>query len=181
MKETWKILKKRERRLFVASVFAVILALLYCASMLIYVHEVNKELEENTTKEVVVDVIPAKIEVEQEQKPQKKQLGRFKLTAYCSCEKCCGVWANNRPVDSMGNEIVVGASGHRLLPKVSVAVDPSVIPYGTKLEIEGKTYIAHDCGGAIKGNKIDVYFDNHQEALQFGVKYRDVYVVGDVL
>ena len=114
--------------------------------------------------------------VVEEERTKKKSLGEFKLTAYCSCEKCCGEWALNRPKDENGNDIVVGASGERLYQGKSVAVDPSVIPYGSVLYIDGKEYVAHDCGGAIKGNRIDVYFNNHSDALNFGVQYANVEV-----
>ena len=107
----------------------------------------------------------------------KKQLGEFILTAYCSCQKCCGKWSLNRPKDESGKEIVVGASGKRLIEGYSIAVDPSVIKYGTKVYIDGIEYIAHDCGGAIKGNRIDVYFSDHQEARNFGKKTGFVEVV----
>jgi 3D (Asp-Asp-Asp) domain-containing protein len=59
----------------------------------------------------------------------------------------------------------------------TIAVDPSVIPYGTKVMINGIIYTAEDCGGAIKGNRIDVYHDTHSEALDFGVQYAEVYLV----
>jgi 3D (Asp-Asp-Asp) domain-containing protein len=59
---------------------------------------------------------------------------------------------------------------------VSIAVDPAVIPYDSKVYIDGKEYIAHDCGGAIKGKRIDVYFESHQDALAFGVQYENVEV-----
>lgn len=98
-------------------------------------------------------------------------LGEFKLTAYCSCEKCCGKWANNRP-----NGIVYGAIGEELKEGYSIAVDPDVIPYKTEVIINGRTYKAQDCGGAIKGNRIDVYFEDHNDALEFGVQYADVFV-----
>jgi 3D (Asp-Asp-Asp) domain-containing protein len=50
-----------------------------------------------------------------------------------------------------------------------VAVDPNVIPMGTKLYVEGYgEAIAADQGGAIKGNRIDLFFGSHQEALNFG-------------
>lgn len=96
-----------------------------------------------------------------------EKIGEFKFTAYCSCEKCCGVWAKNRPIDENGEQIVLGASGERLRQGTSVAVDPSVIPYGTVLYAAGRTYVAQDCGGGIKGNRIDVYFENHSDALNF--------------
>mgnify|MGYP003804024533 CR=1 FL=1 len=54
----------------------------------------------------------------------------------------------------------------------TVAVDPSVIPYGTKLSINGHSgYIAEDCGGAIKGNRIDIFKNDYQEAIMFGKQY----------
>lgn len=97
-------------------------------------------------------------------------LGEYKLTAYCSCKKCCGKWADNR-----GPE-VVGAIGKVLTAGYSIAVDPKVIPYGSIVIINGKEYEAMDCGGAIKGNRIDVYFNSHEEALEFGVQYANVYL-----
>ena len=106
-------------------------------------------------------------------------LGEFKLTAYCSCSKCCGEWANNRPIDAEGNEIVIGSTGERLTANHSIAVDPDVIPYGTVVTINGQEYVAEDCGGAIKGNRIDVYFNNHSEALEFGVQYAEVFLHED--
>ena len=93
-------------------------------------------------------------------------MGRYKLTAYCNCSKCCGQWAG-------------GPTATGTMPKQgrTIAVDPKVIPYGSKVIINGHTYIAEDCGGGIKGNRIDVYMDSHSAALQFGVQYADVYVV----
>ena len=111
-------------------------------------------------------------------KTKKESLGEFKLTAYCSCEKCCGKWALNRPKDENGKDIVYGSSGTILVAGTSIAVDPSVIPYGSQVEINGHTYTAQDTGGAIKGNRIDVYFDNHQDALNFGVQYEEVFLIG---
>ena len=96
-----------------------------------------------------------------------KYLGEFKLTAYCPCRKCCGKWANG--ITSTG---VTAKAGR------TIAVDPKVIPYGTKVVINGKVYVAEDCGGAIKGNRIDVYFNSHSEALNFGVKKNvKIYIV----
>ncbi|MFY9421658.1 MAG: 3D domain-containing protein, partial [Bacilli bacterium] len=54
----------------------------------------------------------------------------------------------------------------------TVAVDPSVIPYGTRLIINGRSgYIAEDCGGAIKNNRIDIFMNDYQEAINFGKQY----------
>lgn len=103
-------------------------------------------------------------------------LGEFKLTAYCSCEICCNQWALNRPKDENGNEIVYGAIGEELKEGYSIAVDPNVIPYRTEVIINGHIYKAQDCGGAIKGNRIDVYMSDHNRALNFGVQYVEVFV-----
>lgn len=59
-----------------------------------------------------------------------------------------------------------------------VAVDPRVIPLGTRLFIKGYGYaIADDIGGAIKGNKIDLAFENRDEAILFGVQRVTVYIL----
>ena len=110
-----------------------------------------------------------------------KSMGQFKYTAYCSCHECCGKWALNRPVDSNGQEIVNTASGTRAYPNQTIAVDPSVIPLGSKVIVErnGKyyEYTAQDTGSAIKGNKIDVYFNDHSAAWNFGTQSGNVYVI----
>jgi 3D (Asp-Asp-Asp) domain-containing protein len=59
----------------------------------------------------------------------------------------------------------------------TIAVDPKVIPYGSRVEINGHVYVAEDCGGAIKNKRIDIYFDSHARCNQFGVQYADVYLV----
>jgi 3D (Asp-Asp-Asp) domain-containing protein len=65
-----------------------------------------------------------------------------------------------------------------LLRKGLVAVDPSVIPLGTRLYIPGYGFaVADDIGGAIRGSKIDLAFDNRSDALQFGVQRVTVYVL----
>ena len=101
----------------------------------------------------------------------------FVATAYCPCEECCGVWATMRELDENGEPIIYGASGITLKQGVSVAAD-TTYPIGTNLELEGMgTYIVHDRGGAIKGNRLDIYFDNHSDALEFGVQNVRVRVV----
>lgn len=110
------------------------------------------------------------------QEDELTSLGRFMLTAYCSCRKCCGSYALNRPTDKNGNEIVYGAMGVKLKAGVSVAVDPRIISLGTKIVINGSTYIAQDTGGNVKGRHIDIYFGNHQDAVNFGVQKAEVFI-----
>lgn len=119
------------------------------------------------------------VEPEVINEPELTSLGEFKLTAYCSCSKCCGEWADNRPVDNNGKEIVYGSLGVPLKANYSIAVDPNVIPYNTTVMIDGKIYKAEDCGGAINDNRIDVYFNSHEDALEFGVQYKEVFIYED--
>ncbi|MDF2930137.1 MAG: hypothetical protein K0Q75_2375 [Anaerospora sp.] len=59
-----------------------------------------------------------------------------------------------------------------------VAVDPNTIPLGTRLYIPGYGYaVADDVGGAIKGNRIDLAFDSHGQAMDFGVQRVTVYIL----
>lgn len=119
-------------------------------------------------------VEPPVVETETEPESEYISLGEFRITAYCACEKCCGTWANGRPLDDNGNPIVYGASGRVLIPGYSIAVDPDVIPYGTTVYIDGREYVAHDTGGAIEGNRIDIYMGSHTDALEWGVQYREI-------
>ena len=118
----------------------------------------------------VVEVEKIKHEVVYLKDEQKEEVVEMLATAYCSCEKCCGVWATKRQKGENGKPIVYTASGTVAKQGRTVAVDTKFIPYGTKILFDGKVYIAEDCGGAIKGNRIDFYFDDHKEALKFGKK-----------
>lgn len=88
----------------------------------------------------------------------------YKVTAYCPCSKCCGSHANGRT-----------ASGTQATAGRTIAA-PSNFSFGTKLLINGKEYIVEDRGGAIKGNRIDMYVNTHAQALAWGVKYLPVEV-----
>lgn len=121
---------------------------------------------------------PAYIEIEEPAEPEIENLGEYKITHYCSCPSCCNEWGENRPTDENGNEIVVTASGAIAEAGTTIAVDPDVIPLGTKVIINGQEYIAQDVGGAIQGNRIDIYCNSHDEAIQRGVIYSTVYKEG---
>jgi 3D (Asp-Asp-Asp) domain-containing protein len=105
---------------------------------------------------IIISIINSAIE--------NKSLGFFKLTAYCPCKSCSDNW---------GTQTSTGATATE---GRTVAVDPKVIPYGTTLIINGIEYIAEDCGGSIKGNKIDIYFESHKKALEFGIQYTEIFV-----
>lgn len=115
-------------------------------------------------------------EIEPAEEPELVSLGEYKITYYCACEACCGSWAKNRPKDAEGNPIVKTASGAVAQAGKTIAVDPDVIPYGSDVIINGHTYTAQDCGGAIQGNRIDIYCSTHEEALQNGVDALEVFM-----
>lgn len=87
----------------------------------------------------------------------------YKITAYCSCAKCCGKTTGRT------------ASGTQATAGRTVAA-PAKFAFGTKLNIGGHIYTVEDRGGAIQGNRIDIYVSSHSAALQWGVKYLPVSV-----
>lgn len=87
----------------------------------------------------------------------------YKITAYCPCSKCCGKRTGRT------------ASGTTATAGRTVAAS-SQFAFGTKLNIGGHTYVVEDRGGAVKGNKIDIFVNSHSEALQWGVRYLPVSV-----
>lgn len=101
-------------------------------------------------------------------KPKKKPMGEFKVTYYCGCYSCSEGWGT------------MTSTGVRAEEGRTIAVDPSVISYGSRVYIEGKgEFIAEDCGGAIKGNDIDIFLDDHSRVYRSGVDYCNVYIVND--
>lgn len=88
----------------------------------------------------------------------------FKVTAYCSCPKCCG-----------GHSSGYTSSGTKATAGRTVAASAQ-FSYGTKLLINGKEYVVEDRGGAVKGDKIDIYMNSHADALAWGVRYLPVQV-----
>lgn len=120
------------------------------------------------------------VEVTQETTTKKADcyisLGEFRITAYCSCEKCCGKWADNRPTDESGQEIVYTASGKTAIEGMTIAADTDILPFGSTVIIDGHEYTVQDRGSAIKGKCIDIYFESHKQAVEFGVKYKEVLI-----
>ncbi|WP_054944040.1 3D domain-containing protein [Paenibacillus ihuae] len=96
----------------------------------------------------------------------KRMIKNVSMTAYSSEEPGIGTRT---------------ASGTRVTEGRTIAVDPDVIPIGWWVYIEGLGFRrAEDTGGAIKGNKIDVYYDSLSNARNFGRKSRTIYVIGPV-
>ena len=134
------------------------------------------EIEKSVISEVVVQEPVNKIvQVQKKATSRSSTLPRtssasstggtvYKITAYCPCAKCCGK-TNGRT-----------ASGTKATAGRTVAAS-SKFAFGTKLNIGGHIYTVEDRGGAINGNKIDIFVNSHAEALQWGVRYLNVSVV----
>ena len=118
------------------------------------------------------DVQPEAAEAEQPRanEPKMVSLGVFTVSHYCPCEKCCG------------KDDGITATGTVATPGRTLAVDPSVIPFGSKvvLKYEDGTvddYIAEDRGGAINGKKVDVFMGQHRAAVYAGIRRAEVFLV----
>ena len=134
------------------------------------------EIEKSVISEVVVEEPVNKIvQVQKKTTSRSSTLPRassasttggtvYKITAYCPCSKCCG--------KSTGRT----ASGTTAIAGRTVAAS-SKFAFGTKLNIGGHVYTVEDRGGAVNGNKIDIFVNTHAEALQWGVRYLNVSVV----
>lgn len=106
-------------------------------------------------------------EPEQESEMVLTNLGTFKISYYC-CE--------NYPHICNNGDATKTATGTKTTPGRTVAVDPKIIPYGTELIINNKEYVAEDCGGSIKDHRIDICVETHEEALQNGIDYYEVFI-----
>lgn len=118
-------------------------------------------------REMPVVAVAAEVveEAPEETGPQFVSLGAFRVTAYCPCVKCCGKCDG------------ITATGTQATQGRTIAVDPDVIPYGTTVYIDGVPYVAEDCGGAIKEQRIDLFFYDHADALEFGVQEKEIYIL----
>ena len=134
------------------------------------------EIEKSVISEVVVqEPVDKIVQVQKKVTSRSSTLPRtsststtggtvYKITAYCPCSKCCGK-TNGRT-----------ASGTTATAGRTVAAS-SKYAFGTKLNIGGHVYTVEDRGGAINGNKIDIFVNTHAEALAWGVRYLNVSVV----
>ena len=87
-----------------------------------------------------------------------KYVGKFTISHYCSCPLCTGTAKGSRT-----------ATGHIPREGRTVAVDRHIIPLHSVIYVEGLgTFVAEDVGGAVKGNHLDIYIDDHQRALNLG-------------
>lgn len=106
------------------------------------------------------------IEQEEEQFIFQDKFENWTLTAYCACEKCCGKWSKYKKT----------ASG--TTPEEGRTVACVSLEFGTIININGEDYIVEDTG-RLKDTQIDIYFESHQEALEFGRQKGTVYLISE--
>lgn len=176
--------QKRKRRNDIIDSILIILFLVDCILFFTWVERETNE-DEQSKKEEVEAFEPIRAETDffevpcpevtpdgfyDSYVPATSHSAVFTVTHYCGCSKCCGNYSDG------SESVAYGASGKRLEAFVSVAVDTSVIPLGTVLrDAEGRLYRAEDTGGAIKGNRIDLFVGDHQEAINMGVREMELY------
>ena len=95
--------------------------------------------------------------------PKAEPYGECRITFYCPCSSCCGEWAGGPT-----------ASGVMPTANHTVAAD---LPFGTRLLIDGQEYVVEDRG--VSGMCVDIYVDDHEEALRRGLYYSEVYIIDD--
>jgi 3D (Asp-Asp-Asp) domain-containing protein len=135
-------------------------------------NEANKEIENINLKleEANSALESANITIDELKSNEYKlvYIGDFKLTHYC-CEKYEHICGTGSGITATGTKVTAGRT---------IAVDPKVIPYGTKVYIEGYGWrTAEDCGGAVKNKQIDIAVETHSKAWSMGTKSGGVWML----
>lgn len=126
--------------------------------------EMHKRMEEVSRPIAVAEAEEVEISEKETPTEEWESLGTYTITAYCPCEICCGQWADG-----------ITASGETATEGVTIAAS-SELEFGTVVRIDGHEYTVQDRGGAITGNRMDLYFENHDDALAWGVQTKEVEV-----
>ncbi len=97
--------------------------------------------------------------------PRKgSSLGMFVTTGYCLCEECSGGFG-------------LTYSGTVPQARHTISADISLFPIGTRLMIDDIIYTVEDIGSNVTGDHIDIYYDNHEEAMAHGKQTEEVFTV----
>ena len=118
--------------------------------------------EEQLIKLLMTDV-PSVVNNEQAKDDSWKAV-RMRVTAYCPCSSCCGEYSDG-----------ITADNHRIQDGDRFVAADNVYAFGTEMIIPGynesQSVEVKDRGGAIKNNRLDVFFNTHEEALAWGVQH----------
>ena len=114
---------------------------------------------------VLTLLLPIRADAKAQSDEKLISMGNFTLTYYCPCEECSGHWGTQT------------ATGNHCEQGRTVAVDPDVIAYGTRILIDDNVYVAEDCGSAIKGDRIDIYVEDHELVEKLGKKVKKIWLI----
>lgn len=130
------------------------------------IDKLKKEAAEKAAKTEAVTAEEENLEAKSAEAAGWASAGTFKVTHYCNCERCQGEY--------------IGTTAAGTVPKAgrTIAVDPDRIPLGSIVKIDGQEYVAEDTGGAIKGNRVDIFVADHSEAMAKGIKEEVIYLKG---
>lgn len=130
--------------------------------------ELSSQVENMSSKLSLAEaqLISAQSDLEVLKQNKVAYLGQYQITYYCACKQCCG------------KENGITASGEIVQEGVTVAADTSILPMGSKIYIEGIGWrTVQDRGGAIKGNKLDIYVPSHDSPMPYNKQKLNVWVV----
>lgn len=146
---------------YIIGLFIILIGLL--GTVFYTAHNINKDLEIETSRIL-----------------KRVNLGEFKITAYCTCPECCGIWSEQHESRINTDYVQTTASGTTPSPYLTAAADWSVIKPGSEIWIPNVGFfIIEDKGAFIKGNRVDILLETHEQAVNFGVQYIDVYLEDD--
>lgn len=163
----------RKLKTLIQTVIVIVILFLLASPILVtYAKNISEKNEIITVEETKKEeyLLTAGIETVLEKElpsVQRRELtlvsiGEYKLTAYCSCERCCGKW-------SQFNKTALGTT-----PQQGRTVACNSLEFGTRIVINGSIYTVEDTGN-MGTNVIDIYFNSHEAALNFGVQYAEVH------
>ena len=133
----------------------------------------EKQAQHDTSKEQqLIASLMQDVAMSASHEPQEKdgwKSVQMRVTGYCPCSQCCGSFSDG-----------ITANNHHIQPgDTFVAADKSY-QFGTEMVIPGynsdRSVQVMDRGGVIKGNRLDLFFHTHQQALQWGVQHLDVLI-----
>lgn len=136
--------------------------------------EVVGQIPESQAEEVLPDAIDGTctgnvhvegdiLETERVGEEPWESIGRYKLTFYCACRGCSGNWGHQT------------SSGATCVEGITAAC--AVLPPGTVVKIEGfGERIIQDTGSGVRGNHIDIFMESHEQCLDNGIQYAEVFV-----
>lgn len=150
-----KLIRKIRNKVFTLMALSIICTLSFTVPAF-------AETEEK--KEIGPGIFNTTEEPETEEIPEGTLLGLFTTSGYCSCEKC-----------SSGNNLTY--SGTVPQARHTISADIDVLPIGSKIRIGETIYTVEDIGSSVNGNKVDIYYDSHEDAWAHGLQQQEVFLI----